>query len=398
MEWVACVGVDWADRKHAYAVRGADGSEEAGEFLSRPEEVHEWARGLRDRYPTGTIVVALEQSRGALLYALSGYEYLRLVPINPRASKAYRSSLRLSGAKDDPSDAVLLRDFAAAHLDELRVWTPDDVSTRKLRLLVESRRSLVDQRTAFTLGLNEVLKQYYPQILEWFGRGASTLAREFVLRWTTLEQARGARADAIRRLVQQLTRRSPEKIDELIVKIRTAVALTTDPAILEAHALRARSLIALIAESDRQVSLFDAEIAELWSTHADRKIFESFPGAGPVMAPRLSAAFGSDRNRFADAIQIQNYSGSLRSRREAASTAGFTHDGSVPSSCARASTSLPSSPSLTRVGLGRSTLSSGTEEPVIMRQFARSLFGGFASCSSAGAPIRPTMNPVISTP
>jgi hypothetical protein len=49
MEWVACVGIDWADQKHDYAVIGADGSEERGSFASSGEGVHEWVRSLRRR-------------------------------------------------------------------------------------------------------------------------------------------------------------------------------------------------------------------------------------------------------------------------------------------------------------------------------------------------------------
>ena len=36
---------------------------------------------------------------------------------------------------------------------------------------------------------------------------------------------------------------------------------------------------------------------------------ESLPGAGPHLAPRLLAAFGSDRSRFTTAQQMQRYSG-----------------------------------------------------------------------------------------
>jgi transposase len=38
-------------------------------------------------------------------------------------------------------------------------------------------------------------------------------------------------------------------------------------------------------------------------------LFESFLGAGPTLAPRLLAAFGSDRSRFADAASLHQYSG-----------------------------------------------------------------------------------------
>src|SRR5678816_4802839 len=97
MDWVACVGVDWASQKHAYAIKTAEGAEGAhGEFSSSPEDVHAWVRWLREQYPKGDILVALEQSRGALMYALSAYDFLRLVPINPRASHAYLSLIHIS--------------------------------------------------------------------------------------------------------------------------------------------------------------------------------------------------------------------------------------------------------------------------------------------------------------
>ena len=42
--------------------------------------------------------------------------------------------------------------------------------------------------------------------------------------------------------------------------------------------------------------------------HSDAFIFESLPGAGPVLAPRLLVAYGSDRERF-DARLMQCLSG-----------------------------------------------------------------------------------------
>jgi transposase len=309
MDWVACVGVDWADQKHDYAVRTRDGRQASGQFPSTPEGVHGWVQELREQNPGGEIVVALEQSRGALMYALSAYDFLRLVPINPRAACAYRQSLHLSGAKDDPVDAVLLRDFAASHLDQLRVWRPDHAVTRQLRLLVEARRNMVDQRTAFILELTAVLKQYFPQILEWFRNAGSEVARSFLMRWPTLQHVQSARSEAIRGLIRKNSRKSPARIEEIIDAVRRAVPLTSDHAINEALSLRAELLASMIECADRGVTRYDDAIATLWATHEDVEVFASFPGAGPVIAPRLAAAFGSDRDRFASAVEMQTYSG-----------------------------------------------------------------------------------------
>lgn len=307
MEWVACVGIDWADQKHDYAVRGRGGEEQGGIFPSDPDEVHAWVARLREQYRGGTIIVALEQSRGSLVYALSMYDFLALVPINPRAASAYRESLHLSGAKDDPVDARLIRDFAAAHLDKLRIWHAEDAATRKLRLLVEYRRELVAQRTSFSQTLVATVKQYFPQALTWFG--TERALRAMLAEWPTLEGMQQAHADRIQKVLRSCSRPSAAKVEQIVNAIRSAIPLTTDTAITSALAIRVQSLVAVLDVLDAQVEAHERAIAELWGAHEDQALFESFPGAGPVLAPRLAAAFGSDRSRFTDAIEMQNYSG-----------------------------------------------------------------------------------------
>jgi transposase len=310
MEWIACVGVDWGDKEHAYQIRGRDGAQASGKTGASPEEFHEWVRGLRERFPNGTIIVAFEHGRWSLIYALMVYEFLTLMPINPRASKAYRASLRLSGASSDPDDAALICEFALKHLAELRVWQPDDAITRKLRLLVESRRTLVDQRTAFTHTLADTLKQYYPQALQWFGGETSCLLRAFLVRWPTLEQMRTASlADITAVMRAQRRRKVSAAAQGLIEKIATTIPLTEDKAVIDGYSLYAVSLAAIIDSLDAQIDRYDDAIAAAWANHPDRKLFESLPGAGKVMGPRLAVAFGRDRSRYHAADELQRYSG-----------------------------------------------------------------------------------------
>jgi transposase len=310
MEDVVCVvGVDWGDQSHAWAERTLDGREAEGKIPSEPDAVHEWVRQLRGRHPEGKIAIALEQSRGALIYALEQYDFLVLMPLNPRGTKRYRQALILSGAKDDPVDARLHRDFAWRHRATLRVWQPQDANCRKLRLLVEARRKMVGHRTAAIQALTAALKEYFPQVLSWFDDGTGKLARAFLLRWPTLAQACTARADAITKVVKAHSRQKPEAIEELIASIRSAVALTDDAAIIEAMSLLAVSYVSIIETLEESISKYDHEIESLWATNADHDIFANVPGAGPALAPRLAVAFGGQRDRYESAAEMQNYSG-----------------------------------------------------------------------------------------
>ena len=53
----------------------------------------------------------------------------------------------------------------------------------------------------------------------------------------------------------------------------------------------------------------DDKIRQLLAAHEDSVLFNQLPGAGPALAPRLLAAFGTRRERFQTAAQWQAYSG-----------------------------------------------------------------------------------------
>lgn len=57
------------------------------------------------------------------------------------------------------------------------------------------------------------------------------------------------------------------------------------------------------------IQTFDDRIAAVFAAQADADVFTSFPGAGAVCAPRLAAAFGTDRSRWDSAADVQVYSG-----------------------------------------------------------------------------------------
>src|SRR3954470_22082020 len=99
-DFAAYIGIDWADQKHAWALQtAADGRVEHGELTHTPEAVDIWVSELALRSCGRPIAVALEQSRGSLLFMLSKYAQLVLFPIHPARSVNYRKGFRPSGAK-----------------------------------------------------------------------------------------------------------------------------------------------------------------------------------------------------------------------------------------------------------------------------------------------------------
>src|SRR6478672_8074203 len=114
-EFAAMVAIDWADQKHAWALHTGARKVETGIIDHTTEAVDAWATELRMRFGGQPIAVALEQSRGPLVFILTKYEHLVIFPVHPTVLVNYRKSFRPSGAKDDPSDAGLLLDVLMLH-------------------------------------------------------------------------------------------------------------------------------------------------------------------------------------------------------------------------------------------------------------------------------------------
>src|ERR1700719_2865702 len=82
-----------------------------------------------------------------------------------------------------------------------------------------------------------------------------------------------------------------------------------DRAVVEAPHAEVKVLVQVIQVLHQGIEDFNRQIQEAAEAHPDFFIFESLPGAGAVMAPRLLAAFGSQGERYGSDNQVQAYTG-----------------------------------------------------------------------------------------
>ena len=306
----ARIGIDWADDHHDVCLQEAGSSRiETSRLPQDPHAIAEWVAGLRQRCGGRPVGICLETKRGALVSALIEHDFLVLFPVNPRTLKRFREAFAPSGAKDDPGDAGLLLELLGKHEDRLHRWAPDDAETRAITRLVEARRKAVDLRTRLVNQLTAELKGYFPQALSWAGGLDTQLATDFLQRWPTLPAVQREKVQTIRKFYYGHNCRRAELIEQRIQEMRTAVALTTDPAIVETSALTVQMLARQIDALRPSIGRYEKEIEKRFGAHPDAFLFEALPGSGAAMAPRLLSAFGSQRERFQAASEVQEYSG-----------------------------------------------------------------------------------------
>lgn len=308
-KYSALIGLDWANDKHDVCIQiGTDTKRTFQVIKHTPEALDEWFNALH-REVKGNIAVAVELTKGPIVYALQKYSFITVYPVSPLTLARYRQAFNPSGAKDDPMDAELALELMLRYPKQVKPLKPSSNEIRMLQHFVEQRRLQVEDKRRYVNRLINALKQYYPQLLQWFSHRDSDLFCHFILKWPSLQKLKRARTETVRNFFHSHGGNAVTLAEKRIGAIKGAIPLTNDECVIKPHQLLTTSLVKQLQVVIENIREYDHQIAELFNDLPDADLFKSLPGTGPCLAPRLLAALGDDRSRFSSAQEIQNYAG-----------------------------------------------------------------------------------------
>ena len=305
------IGLDRSDQKADLCLLDtATGQDTPQTIDTSPESLHDWLTELRQQYPQARVGLVLEEPALNLLAFLEPITWITLYALNPITLQKYREAFVTSRAKDDAKDARYLAELLLTHHHKLKRWVPEDPQTRLLQQLVSHRRAVVDERVGLINRLQALLKQYFPQALQLCGEELwRPLATDFLLKWPTLQKVQKAKPETLKQFYYLHGSRSQKLVEQRLELVDKAVALTQESALIESFALRIKLVCKELKMVVASVKEFDRQIAQTFAAHPDHPVFDSLPGAGRVLAPRLLASLGSRRERFPASQHLQHYSG-----------------------------------------------------------------------------------------
>lgn len=309
-EYAALIGIDWADKYHdIHEVSTKTQARSQYRIHHTPKELHQWAVNLTKTYPNQSIAVCCELTRGPLIHALSQYTHITIFPVNPSTVAKYRKAFASSGSKNDTLDAQIQYEILRDHQSKLTPIVAESAAIRALAQLTESRRKLVQDRIRLSNRIIATLKNYYPQVLDWFSDKDTALFCDFLCRWPNLAKARGARKQTLLAFFNQHHARYTETNLKRIEAIRSAVALTDDIGTIEPNQILIELLVPQLKLLIQSIEVLDTQIKQRYKGFKDKIIFDSLPGAGAQLAPRLLVAFGENRDRYQQSSEVQKLAG-----------------------------------------------------------------------------------------
>jgi len=294
------IGLDRSDAKADLClIDTRTGEQRTQTIATSPESLQHWLTRLYQQHPQARVAVALEQPALNLIGFLEPIAWIHLYAINPVTLQKYREAFVTSRAKDDTKDARYLAELLLAHHDKLPRWRPEDTQTRLFQQLVRHRRAVVDERTGLTNCLQALLKQYFPQALQLCGEELwRPLATDLLIKWSSLQQVQRARPQSLKQFYYLHGSRSHCLIQQRLDRIVQAVPLTREPALVQSFALRIQLVCRQLRLVVSAIKDYERQIAQVFAAHEDHALFDSLPGAGPTLAPRLLATLGTQRGRF----------------------------------------------------------------------------------------------------
>jgi transposase len=305
------IGIDWSEEKHDIVFVNEAGAKIA--YLQIPHTLEGFMTFDRQRAKLGLAVqecmIGIETAQSLLVDYLVGQNYSGVYVLPPNQVRANQGRFRQSGAKDDPEDARLIAEILRTDRGRLRLWRPDKLLTRQMRVQVRWILELNQQILRLSNQLRAVLLRYYPAALEVFSSGLKTqIVPEFVLAYPDPESAHALSLDEFSAFAKAQRYPHPKNLVQCFTRLKAGYVPTSSDVRL-IYGTQAQQLAHLLLETTHTRLHNLAELQKLYSQHPNHDIFASLPKAGDLIAPALLAFFGDDRTRFPDPASVQTLAG-----------------------------------------------------------------------------------------
>src|SRR5215207_4133400 len=293
-------GIDWAEQHHDVAVVDSAGRVVAQQRIGDDLAGFSTLIKLLDR---------LASTRGQVGIALRQVGY-RVFAINPMAVDRYRDRYRVSRAKSDSADAVVLANLLRTDADRHREIPADSELAAVVSVLARAQHDAVWQRRRQTARLRSALREFYPASLRANPNLTTKTALTVLSAAPTPGQALGLTHGDLYALARGCGRRGitmgeVTRLHEVLHHPQLRQSQPAEQAMGEVvlHMVLGLRILNLT------IAWLETELAEELDRHADTAILRSLPGVGVVLAGRMLSECGDDPTRFKDAASRRDYAG-----------------------------------------------------------------------------------------
>lgn len=292
------VGLDWAAAVHAVCVLSAAGKILAQFMIDHTAEgIAMLIRKLAKFGDPADVQIGIERPNGRLVDLLleAGHP---VMPVSPNAIKTWREGEVISGAKSDTGDALVIAEYLRLRQHRLHPVAPYSAQTKALRTVVRTRDDIVKMRVSATNQLSALLDDHWPGAKAIFADVESPISLAFLRRYPTAASAARLGEKRLAAFVANHGYSGRRPSHELLARLRSAPAGTTDPALTAALAESVLALVTVLEALNNAGKTLDRAVITHLGEHPDAEVFTSLPRSGQINAAQVLAEWGDSRAAY----------------------------------------------------------------------------------------------------
>lgn len=292
------VGLDWAAAAHAVCVLSAAGKILAQFMIDHTAEgIAMLIRKLAKFGDPADVQIGIERPNGRLVDLLleAGHP---VIPVSPNAIKTWREGEVISGAKSDTGDALVIAEYLRLRQHRLHPVAPYSAQTKALRTVVRTRDDIVKMRVSATNQLSALLDDHWPGAKAIFADVESPISLAFLRRYPTAASAARLGEKRLAAFVANHGYSGRRPSHELLARLRSAPAGTTDPALTAALAESVLALVTVLEALNNAGKTLDRAVITHLGEHPDAEVFTSLPRSGQINAAQVLAEWGDSRAAY----------------------------------------------------------------------------------------------------
>jgi transposase len=303
------VGLDWSLENHQVNIFN-----EWGEALLRFSIPHSRdgfekiaAQINQFEYKAKNVLIAIETHHNQVVDWLQSLGYTIYV-IAPSVVKGNRSRHSNAGAKSDERDADLLADILRTDRHRLLPWRPESERVQKIRVQLRFIDDLTGEIGQGRNRLEAQLNRYFPHAAHVFSELTTQIALKTLIKWPTPSSLHGLELSEFKAFCKENRYTQHALIAKRFVQLTQSTpytSATTEAVFSPPVPLLAERLLKDIRLKQKLIEQLQTE----FSAHPDAVIYQSIPGCGEILAPKLLAIFGDYRDRFPSPDVLRSLAG-----------------------------------------------------------------------------------------
>lgn len=303
------LGIDWAEKHLDYCLEN-----QSGDVLCRGRIDNNetgFVKMLTRTTQLGTtseqVLAAIESPHQPVVDFLIA-RGVTIYPLNPASISDYRKSLKSSGSKSDSADAQLIASYVRLHHRKLRAWRLSEPKLRQLKLLISDRDKIMTEKVKLQNQLRDTLLGYFPQAVEAFSDLSSKTALDFLTQFPAPQNIQTRSEQQWKDFLDKHRVFHPKARERFLTAIKRQ-GLTIDAAVVSAKSLFTSTLVSQLQSLRTALAVYQERIEVLFKGFDDSACFLSLPGVDVLLGAKLLVGIGTDRQRFANAKELQAFFG-----------------------------------------------------------------------------------------